>query len=274
MPAASLFSVLGLPIHLIEDYPGWLVDRLHQQKGCHVVTLNAEMTMQAEHNPPLAEIIHQAELVIPDGAGVVLYLKLHGKHVTRCPGIELSEALLKQSAQFNTELQTLTQNSLHPSSLIPHPSFWSVLFYGGAPGVAEQAAEVLQKRMPGLEIVGTQHGYLTPEDEPIFLKMLQTLQPRLIFVGLGVPRQELWIAQHRHLCPDAVWVGVGGSFDIWAGTKSRAPAWLADNHLEWLYRLYQEPWRWRRMLALPKFAGRAIVYRLTKKNPVSKKLEQ
>ncbi|MGV0027927.1 WecB/TagA/CpsF family glycosyltransferase [Phormidesmis priestleyi] len=267
---AALFSVLGLPIHLVEDYPGWLVDRLHQQKGCHVVTLNAEMTMQAEHNPPLAEIIHHAELVIPDGAGVVLYLKLHGKQVTRCPGIELSEALLKQSAQVNSELQTLTP---HSSLLTPHPS-WSVFFYGGAPGVTEQAAEVLQKQMPGLEIVGTQHGYLTPQDEPIFLEMLQTLQPRLIFVGLGVPRQELWIAQHRHLCPNAVWIGVGGSFDIWAGTKSRAPAWLADNHLEWLYRLYQEPWRWRRMLALPRFAWRAIVYRFTQKNPVSKKLEQ
>jgi len=241
-----------------------LVDRLHQHKGCHVVTLNAEMTMQAEHNPPLAEIIHHAELVIPDGAGVVLYLKLHGKQVTRCPGIELSEALLKQSAHFNAELQNLT----------PHPSSWSVLFYGGALGVADQAAEALKKQMPGLEIAGTQHGYLTPQDEPIFLKMLQTLQPRLIFVGLGVPRQELWIAQHRHLCPNAVWIGVGGSFDIWAGTKSRAPAWLADNHLEWMYRLYQEPWRWRRMLALPKFAWRAIVYRFTKKNPVSKKLEQ
>ncbi|KAM3113377.1 WecB/TagA/CpsF family glycosyltransferase [Phormidesmis sp. 146-33] len=264
-------SVLGLPIHLVDDYPGWLVDRLHQQKGCHVVTLNAEMTMQAEYNPPLAEIIHHAELVIPDGAGVVLYLKLHGKQVTRCPGIELSEALLKQSARFNTDLQSLTP---HSSRLTPHPSHWSVLFYGGAPGVAEQAAQVLQKQMPGLAIVGTQHGYLTPAEEPIFLEMLQTLQPRLIFVGLGVPRQELWIAQHRHLCPNAVWVGVGGSFDIWAGTKSRAPAWLADNHLEWLYRLYQEPWRWRRMLALPKFAWRAIVYRFTQKNPVSKKLEQ
>ena len=83
-------------------------------------------------------------------------------------------------------------------------------------------------------------------------------------VGLGVPRQEFWIAQHRHLCPQATWIGVGGSFDIWAGIKSRAPVWLRDNHLEWLYRLYQEPWRWRRMMALPEFALKAIAQRLKK----------
>lgn len=114
------FSVLGLPIHLLDDYPGWLVDRLYQRQGCHVVTLNAEMTMQAEHNPPLAEIIHRAELVIPDGAGVVLYLRLHGKRVTRCPGIELSEALLARSAQANLDFLTLT----------PASEPWSIFFAG------------------------------------------------------------------------------------------------------------------------------------------------
>ena len=77
-------------------------------------------------------------------------------------------------------------------------------------------------------------------------------------MGLGVPRQEYWIRQHRHLCPHAIWIGVGGSFDIWSGVKTRAPRWLRENHLEWLYRLYQEPWRWRRMLALPQFFLKAL----------------
>jgi N-acetylglucosaminyldiphosphoundecaprenol N-acetyl-beta-D-mannosaminyltransferase len=88
-------------------------------------------------------------------------------------------------------------------------------------------------------------------------------------VGLGVPRQELWIAQHRYLCPQAIWIGVGGSFDIWSGTKNRAPAWLGKNNLEWLYRLYQEPWRWRRMLALPEFALKAFVYHFTARGAIS-----
>ena len=240
--ALKPLSVLGLPVHLMDDYLGWLRSRLQQGTGTHVVTLNAEMTMQAERQPTLAQIIHQAELVIPDGAGVVLYLRLQGKQIKRCPGIELAESLL-QSGQLGTKAQ--------------------VFFYGGAPGVAQSAAAIWQQQVPTLKIAGTQHGYITPSEEEELRQTLMQLQPQLIFVGLGVPRQELWIAQHRFLCPQAVWIGVGGSFDIWAGIKSRAPAWLADNHLEWLYRLSQEPWRWRRMLALPKFAWKALIYRLT-----------
>ena len=243
------FSVLGLPVDLLNDYPGWLTDRVQQRLGCHVVTLNAEMTMQAEHSATLAHIIHKAELVIPDGAGIVLYLKLHSRRVDRCPGIELAATVLSRSTQFDQP--------------------WSIFFFGGAPGVADKAAESWRQRVPGIMIVGTQNGYLKPEDEPAFLETLKTLQPQIIYVGLGVPRQELWISQHRHVCPNSIWIGVGGSFDIWAGTKTRAPQWLCDNHLEWVYRLYQEPWRWKRMLALPKFAWRSIVYRLTKRNPVS-----
>ena len=250
--APKPFSVLGLPVHLLNDYPGWLRSRLQQGIGTHVVTLNAEMTMQAECNDTLAGVIRQAELVIPDGAGVVLYLRLQGKPIRRLPGIELAESLLQ--------------------SLDPVGAHESVFFYGGAPGIAEAAAAVWQRRVPALNVVGTQHGYLTQEEQEKLRQSLTELQPQVIFVGLGVPRQELWIAQHRYLCPQASWIGVGGSFDIWAGVKSRAPAWLADNHLEWLYRLYQEPWRWRRMLALPKFAWKALVHRLTQSRQIGQQL--
>lgn len=242
--APQQFSVMGLPVHLMDDYPGWLRSRLQQGIGTHVVTLNAEMTMQAEHHTTLARVIHQSELAIPDGAGVVLYLRLlFGKKVERCPGIELAESLLRGTGDGKTR----------------------VFFFGGAPGVAEAAAVIWQRRVWGLNIVGTQHGYLSPTEAEQLEQTLTQLQPQLILVGLGVPRQELWIAQHRHLVPSATWIGIGGSFDIWAGSKTRAPAWLAKNHLEWLYRLYQEPWRWRRMLALPKFAWKAVIYRLTRK---------
>lgn len=244
--APKPFSVLGLPVHLMNDYSGWLRSRLRQGKGTHVVTLNAEMTMQAERQATLAQIIQQAELVIPDGAGIVLYLWLQGRRIKRCPGIELAESLLQ------------------PEQL----GAMRVFFYGGAPGVAHSAAAAWQQRVPSLRVAGTQHGYLSSREEEELRQTLTQLQPQLIFVGLGVPRQELWIAQNRFLCPHAVWIGVGGSFDIWAGTKSRAPAWLADNHLEWLYRLSQEPWRWRRMLALPKFAWKALVYRLIQRGRI------
>jgi len=245
----QVFSVLGLPIHLMTNYPNWLLERLQQGRGTHVVTLNAEMTMQAERNTSLAKVIQAAELVIPDGAGVVLYLQLLLRQkVQRCPGIELAEKLLQQ-VERHTEAK--------------------VFFYGGAPEVAVTAAEFWLSQLPKLRIVGTHSGYHSEEEEEQLRQTLSQLQPEVIFVGLGVPRQELWIAQNRHLCPQAIWIGVGGSFDIWSGTKSRAPAWLGDNNLEWLYRLYQEPWRWRRMLALPEFAWKAVVYRLTARGAIS-----
>ncbi len=237
--------VLGLPVHLLSSYRDWLLDRVRLRQATHVVTLNAEMAIQAEKNLELAQIIRSAELVIPDGAGVVLYLQLWaGRQIARCPGIELAEALLQQAAA------------------LPHHS---VFFYGSAPGTAQTAAEQLQQQIPGLQIVGVQHGFLCAEEQPAFQARLQQLQPQIILVGLGVPRQEFWIAENRHLCPNAVWIGVGGSFDIWAGTKDRAPAWLRNNSLEWTYRLYQEPWRWRRMLALPKFVWRSWLYQTAKR---------
>lgn len=235
------FPILGTPVNLLDDYSGWLETRITSKLGTHVVTLNAEMAIEAEQNEDLANIIKKAELVIPDGSGVILYLWLQGYQQRRCPGIELAESLLCQAARLES---------------IP------VYMFGGAPGVAEKAAQIWQEKLPKLAIAGVENGYLTPETEAELKLTLQAKQPRIILVGLGVPRQEFWIAKHRYLCPEAIWIGVGGSFDIWAGIKSRAPGWLRDNHLEWLYRLYQEPWRWRRMMALPQFALKAISQRL------------
>ncbi len=228
------FSVLGLPVHITTHYRDWLQSRLQQREGTHVVTLNAEMAMQALETPDLAEVIHQADLVIPDGAGVVFYFLVRGRKIQRCPGIELAESLVQLAGDLGEECP--------------------IFFFGGKPGIAEIAAKRWQTELPGLAIAGTQDGYLSPEDEPAFKARLQQLQPRLILVGLGVPRQEFWIRENRHLCPEAIWVGVGGSFDIWSGQKERAPVWLQRIQMEWAYRLYQEPWRWRRMLALPQFA--------------------
>ncbi|MBD1805355.1 WecB/TagA/CpsF family glycosyltransferase [Microcoleus sp. FACHB-SPT15] len=242
LEAPEKFPILGLPVHLLDDYDYWLGTRLHQKLGSHVVTLNAEMAIQAEQNEALASIIRDAELVIPDGAGVIFYLRLQGQRQRRCPGIELAESLIRQAGQLGESCP--------------------VFFYGGAPSVAQNAAKVWQQQLPELAIAGVEDGYLSPEAEQELKKTLEAKQPRLILVGLGVPRQEFWIAKHRHLCPQATWIGVGGSFDIWAGLKTRAPVWLRENNLEWLYRLYQEPWRWRRMMALPQFALKAIGQRL------------
>ena len=237
MGELETLSVMGLPIHWGAHYEDWLLQRHQQGMGAHVVTLNAEMAMQADTNPALKAVLCQADLAIPDGAGIVLYFRVKGKRIQRCPGIELAESLLQK---------------LEPDQ--------SVFFLGAAPGIADNAVHNWQIRKPSLAIAGVQNGYFKPADLPALEEQLRESQPTVILVALGVPRQEFWIAERRSLCPKAIWIGVGGSFDIWAGTKERAPAFFCNNNLEWLYRLYQEPWRWHRMLALPKFAVRALTY--------------
>lgn len=231
-------TVLGLPLHVLGDYTQWLSDCITQQLGVHVVTLNAEMAMQADQDGALATVIRNSEVVVPDGAGVVLFLRLRGQTIQRCPGIELAESVICAASKMD----------------VPAPLF----FLGGAPGVAEIAVAKWQAELPEMAIAGIQHGFISAEEEEALCEQLKAASPSVILVGLGVPRQEFWIANHRHLCPNAIWMGVGGSFDVWAGTKERAPKFLRENSLEWIYRLYEEPWRWRRMLALPKFMWRAL----------------
>ncbi|QDZ38543.1 WecB/TagA/CpsF family glycosyltransferase [Euhalothece natronophila Z-M001] len=226
-------TVLGIKVHLLSDYLAWLQTRYEEGKGTHVVTLNAEMVMLARKHPELASAIAQADLVIPDGAGVVLSLRLQGKKQQRYPGIELAAALISKMAENEASEE--------------------IFFYGGEPERAAIAAKNWQHQYPQLSI-HTQHGYLSPKEQTELCETLQAKQPRLILVGLGVPRQELWIAENRHLCPNSTWIGIGGAFDIWSGSKPRAPQWFCEHNLEWLYRFYQEPSRWQRMLVLPQFA--------------------
>lgn len=225
------FSVLNLPVHISHNYLDTVKEQLTHKNGVHVVTINSEMAMVAQKNVELATVIRQADLVIPDGSGVVLFLRSQGININRCPGIELAEALVNLAAEQQ----------------------WPVFLIGGAPGVTKSVWQKWQQTMPKVAITGVWDGYFNQEQSVVLEQELATKQPQLILVGLGVPRQEFWIRDHRHLCPNAIWIGVGGSFDVWSGQKTRAPKWLRDNHLEWVYRLYKEPWRARRMLALPHF---------------------
>ena len=233
----SVFTVLDLQVNLHDNYLDWLVERLKQKVGTHVVTLNAEMSMMAQSNEALFQAIKAAELVIPDGAGVILYMRLRGRKHHRCPGIELAASLIEYLGKSSESD--------------------SLCFFGGSPGTANQAAQTWQEKFPSLSIL-TQDGYCSGAAEEEWKQTLQSNQPGVILVGIGVPRQELWIKENRALCPNSIWIGVGGSLDIWAGNKERAPMWLRNNNLEWSYRLYQEPWRWRRMLSLPKFLWRSL----------------
>ncbi|MEO1132589.1 MAG: WecB/TagA/CpsF family glycosyltransferase [Cyanobacteria bacterium J06639_1] len=240
-------NILGFPVEVVAGahvaderacfpYVKWLQERLETGQGAHAITFNAEMAMLGRRDREFAETLRQADILVPDGAGVILALKLRGMSARRCPGIELAEALL--------EVATREQ--------------WSVFALGGTPEVLPRALAAWRERYPSLRLDG-HHGFLTEASEVEVSDRIQQLQPQLILVGTGVPRQEYWIRDRRHLAPKSIWMGVGGSFDVWSGMKNRAPRVLRQYYLEWLYRLYQEPWRWRRMLALPQFALQVLV---------------
>lgn len=232
------YLILGQPVHLSSDYLRWLINRLDRNISTHVITMNSEMIMQANQDPQLASIIQQADLVAADGAGVTLALKLNGIKQQRYAGIDLGAALLKVAGKQGADCP--------------------VAFYGGKPAILPKAVNFWQQQFPRLSVVIQHHGYITAAEQEQLLAELQAQQPRIILVALGIPRQEVWISAHRHLCPRSIWLGVGGSFDVWSGTKARAPELIQKLNMEWLFRLAQEPSRWRRILVLPQFVLLAI----------------
>lgn len=226
--------VLGLPVDVAPDVLAAAL-ALHGHGGGQLVTLNAEMTMAAREDPSLGAAIAGAQLVIADGAGVVWALGRQGYRVRRSPGIELAHDLLAHAAR----------------------SGWSVALVGASPEVMATLQQRLLARWPTLNLAFALHGFQAAEAWPELERQLLEAGPDLVLVALGVPRQELWI-QRLRLDQPGLWMGVGGSFDVWAGYKKRAPAWMGALRIEWLYRLVQEPSRWRRMLSLPAFAWAVI----------------
>lgn len=221
--------VLGVPVDACRDVSAAALG-LQASGGGRVVTLNAEMTMAARRNPQLGQAIASADLVIPDGAGVVWALSRQGIRVRKTAGIDLAWMLLGYAAAHG----------------------WRVALLGASPEVMAILRHQLPETFPGLNLVLAVDGYQPPEAWSGLEAELKTTSPDLVLVALGVPRQEIW-SYHRQPETSGLWMGVGGSFDVWAGLKQRAPGWMCRLQIEWLYRLIQEPSRWRRMLVLPAF---------------------
>lgn len=230
--------VLGLPVDAV-DMAGALArlrSAIETRQQAQVVTLNAEMAMLGIEDPAFRTVVEQAGLVVPDGAGVVWALRRSGQPVGRLPGIELTQALLREAEDEG----------------------WGVYVLGASPEVNAGALAVIRERHPRLRIVGARDGFFTAEHEDEILSSIRSAAPDILLVALGVPRQEHWIARHQGPLGVSVAIGVGGSLDVMAGKVRRAPVWMQRLNLEWLYRLLKEPWRWRRMMALPRFVGAVL----------------
>lgn len=197
-----------------------------------MVTLNVEILYRAWHDHALRDVLNQADLVVPDGHGVVWAGRRLGKFLPeRVTGIDLIQALADRAAREG----------------------WRLYLLGAAPGVAGEAAARLVAGHPGLIVAGTGHGYFSEQEAWSVVERIRSARADLLLVALGSPKQELFIEKYRRELGPGVAIGVGGSFDVLSGRLRRAPLVFQRLKLEWLYRLLQEPSRWRRVLVLPRF---------------------
>lgn len=227
-------TVLGLPVHTVTMARA--VARIQQAMAegvrMRVVTLNPEMVMAARYNPELDAALRRGDLIVPDGYGVVWALRRSGcKGQERIAGVDLVENLFTAGA----------------------PGGLRVYLLGGADGVAEAAAGRIAARWPGVRVVGTAHGFFPPPAEDEVIREINAARPQVLLVGMGLPRQELWLAGNWEKLQVPVGIGVGGALDLWAGKVKRAPSLWRKGRLEWLYRALQEPARFKRLLVLPGF---------------------
>lgn len=196
--------------------------------GGYIVTANPEIVLRCREDAAYAAAVNGAKLVLADGVGDLCAARILGTPLPgRVAGADLVPRLLARLAERGG----------------------SVFLYGARPGVAERAGESLQSACPGLRIAGTENGYIS--DETALFAALEREKPDLLLLGLGAPRQELWMAENRQRTP-AVMIGVGGLLDVFAGDIPRAPESWQRLGLEWLYRLLREPRRFKRVIRLPK----------------------
>ena len=212
-------------------------------RGGSIVTANPEIVLRCRRDRAYAKAVNGASLVLADGIGDIYASRILGTPLPeRVTGADLTPRLLAELGSRGG----------------------SVFLYGGKPGVAQRAGENLARAYPGLCIAGTENGYISHEEA--LWERLEASQPDLLLLGLGAPRQELWMEQNRGRST-ALMIGVGGLLDVFAGDVRRAPERWQRAGLEWLYRLIQEPQRLGRMVKLPEIILLAAAERMKKRPP-------
>lgn len=230
----NIISILGVPIDAVtRDEAGIITENLIEKsnKSCKMIFApNVEFIMYAQKDKEFFDILKQSSLSTPDSIGVIIGAKLQKKSFPeRIPGQSYFRKIIELSNEKG----------------------YSIYLLGGKPGIPEKAKENLEKIFPNVNIVGVHHGYFNENEEEEVIEEINKLQPNVLFVALGAPRQEKWIYNHRNELKVDVATGQGGTYDYEAGKIKRAPVWVQKIGMEWFWRLCREPKRIKRQLVLP-----------------------
>lgn len=224
----------------MEEAAARAMELVDEKRSSVIVTPNSEIAYDCQKDDQFRTLINNADLIVPDGAGVVLASKIVRTPIKqKVAGIELAEVLLGKLAHRGKKLFLL----------------------GAKPGVAERAADKMREIAPGLNICGVLDGYFKSDVEAV--GAINAAGPDMLFVCLGSPKQEHWMYKNAEALVPCVMLGLGGSLDIFAGESKRAPKLFLKLNLEWLYRLLKQPSRLGRMMRLPKYLFTAVRYRMT-----------
>jgi N-acetylglucosaminyldiphosphoundecaprenol N-acetyl-beta-D-mannosaminyltransferase len=233
-------TILNIPVHRLNWAEAFAqIDRCMSEPGVHqLATVNPEFVMTAQRDAHFQAILQRADLCLADGVGLLWAARWLGDPLPeRLPGSELVYHLAELAARRG----------------------WRLYLLGAAPGVAEEAAAIFQRQYPGLQIAGTFAGSPDPVEDMALVARINESEADILYVAYGAPRQDKWIDRNRNkLTTVRLALGVGGSLDFVVGRAIRAPRWAQRLGLEWLHRLVYEPWRWRRMLALPRFVWAVV----------------
>lgn len=228
-------NILGVNVDMtnIEQSADIILRFLDEDGFKRVFTPNSEIIMMAYEDAEFQKALNKADLLTADGIGVVYASKILGKPISeRAAGFDIAKEVLSKISKTGHKLY----------------------LFGAKPGVAEEAKVKMEEEYPGINIVGTHNGYFKTKDVPGIIDDINNSGADLLFVCLGAPAQEKWIDENAEKLNVKVAMGIGGSLDVFAGKVERAPEFYCKHGLEWLYRLKKEPWRAKRMMALPKFA--------------------
>ena len=233
-------KILDVPVHPLTmgEAVSVLEESITSGEQAFVVTANAEIIMMCQEDAGYKKIVSQdAQLVLPDGAGAVWAGRHLGYKIPeRVAGFDLYCQLLDKAAQKG----------------------YKAFFFGGSPGIAEAAKAKSEELYPGVQVVGCRNGYFNEEESQAIIDEINASGADMLFAALGAPKQEKWLVRYREQLKPKILMGIGGSFDVFAGKMERAPKWMQDASLEWLFRLYKQPSRFMRMMALPKFVLKVV----------------